>query len=131
MSDDETTKRTLAEILEEAVYRGMRRALADTAPESEPMLITVTEAARRVGISRALAYELIRKQQFPFKRLGSKPRVPVKALEQWVTEDWIAAQQAAGTALPAARTRKHRPPDRTRPPLTLKDRGQKLDLDLD
>lgn len=49
-----------------------------------PLLITVAEAAQRVGLSRTTVYDLIQAGKFPHKRIGRCIRVPVKALEAWV-----------------------------------------------
>jgi excisionase family DNA binding protein len=58
------------------------------------MLLTVTEAARLLRISRNLCYELIAQKQLPHIRLGRRILVPRYGLEQWIA-------QTAG--LPAAR----------------------------
>ena len=43
-------------------------------------VMSVTEAAELLGISRALAYELARSQRLPVVRLGRRLVVPRKAL---------------------------------------------------
>lgn len=48
-----------------------------------PLLISVAEAAKRVGLGRTTVYQLIDAGKFPHKRIGRALRVPVKALEQW------------------------------------------------
>lgn len=53
----------------------------------EPLLITVREAAARVGLSKDTVYHLIARGKFPYKRVGSVIRVPVKALEKWAEPD--------------------------------------------
>lgn len=55
--------------------------------QNEPLLITVREAARRVGLSKDKVYDLIAAGQFPYKRIGGVLRVPVKALERWAEPD--------------------------------------------
>lgn len=45
------------------------------------LTLTVEEAARLLGISRALAYELVARRQLPSIRLGRRIVVPRRALE--------------------------------------------------
>lgn len=49
-------------------------------------VMTVTEAAGLLGISRALAYELARSQRLPVVRLGRRLVVPRKALVFWLEQ---------------------------------------------
>ncbi len=49
--------------------------------ENERLTLTVDEAAQVLGISRALAYELIARRQIPSLRLGRRIVVPRRALE--------------------------------------------------
>lgn len=55
----------------------------------EPLLISVEQAASRIGLSRSRVYELIDAGQFPHKRVGRRLLVPVKALERWAEEDAV------------------------------------------
>jgi excisionase family DNA binding protein len=57
-----------------------------TPTHAPPLLITVAEAARRVGLSRPTVYQLIDAGKFPHKRIGRCLRVPVKALEKWAED---------------------------------------------
>ena len=50
----------------------------------QPMLLTVTEAARLLRISRNLCYELIAQKQLPHIRLGRRILLPRYGLEQWI-----------------------------------------------
>jgi excisionase family DNA binding protein len=43
--------------------------------------LTVEEAGALLGISRTLAYELVRRGEIPSLRLGRRVVVPVRALE--------------------------------------------------
>lgn len=45
------------------------------------LTLTVEEAAVLLGISRGLAYELVRRGEIPALRLGRRVVVPVRALE--------------------------------------------------
>jgi excisionase family DNA binding protein len=46
--------------------------------------LTVEEAGTRLGISRTLAYELVRRGEIPSIRLGRRVLVPIRALERLV-----------------------------------------------
>jgi excisionase family DNA binding protein len=46
--------------------------------------ITVTEAARLLGISRTTAYEAARRGELPTRRLGHRLVVPVPWLINWL-----------------------------------------------
>jgi excisionase family DNA binding protein len=48
-------------------------------------MMSVTEAAKAFGISRAKIYELTRTPGFPTITLGRRRLIPVKALEEWLT----------------------------------------------
>lgn len=48
------------------------------------LLLTVSEAARVLRISRNLAYELVARGDLPAVRLGRVIRVPRHGLEQWI-----------------------------------------------
>ena len=48
------------------------------------MTLTIEEAGALLGISRALAYELVKRGELPSLRLGRRVVVPRKALEEFV-----------------------------------------------
>ncbi len=48
------------------------------------LTVTVEEAGALLGISRSLAYELVRRQELPSLRLGRRIVVPVRALEDFL-----------------------------------------------
>jgi len=50
---------------------------------------TVTEAANVLGISRALAYELVARDELPSIRLGRRIVIPAAALKAVLEEQWI------------------------------------------
>ena len=56
------------------------------------LTLTVEEAAAVLGISRALAYELVRRGEIPSVRLGRRIVVPVRALHA-VLDDASNAQE--------------------------------------
>lgn len=50
----------------------------------ERLLLTVEEAARRLGIGRSLAWRLVRSGELPSVRLGRLVRVPERNLQVWL-----------------------------------------------
>jgi len=52
--------------------------------ERVPLTLSVTEAARLLGISRAFADELVARGELPSLRLGRRVVAPRRALEQLV-----------------------------------------------
>ena len=48
------------------------------------MTLSIDEAAAVLGISRALAYELVRRGELPQLRLGRRVLVPRRALEDLI-----------------------------------------------
>ena len=51
------------------------------------LMISVEEAARLLGISRNLAYDLVRQGRLPHVRLGRRILVPRFGLEQWLAQE--------------------------------------------
>ena len=58
--------------------------------DTERIAISVTEAARLLGLSRPTVYKLIRREDFPVIRVGSRTLIHRDKLEMW------AAAQAEG-----------------------------------
>jgi excisionase family DNA binding protein len=54
---------------------------------SEPLLLSVREAARSLGISRNLCYQLVAEGRLPNVRLGRRVLIPRWGLEQWITQE--------------------------------------------
>jgi excisionase family DNA binding protein len=52
----------------------------------ERLTMSVEEASEALGISRSLAYELVRRGVLPSLRLGRRIVVPVRALEELVDD---------------------------------------------
>lgn len=48
---------------------------------SKRLVLSVTEAAEVLGISRTLAYELVGRQELPSMRLGGRIVIPLGRLE--------------------------------------------------
>ncbi|MFN8517053.1 MAG: helix-turn-helix domain-containing protein [Thermomicrobiales bacterium] len=55
-----------------------------TGVTGERLLLTVEEAARRLGIGRSLAWRLVRSGELPSVRLGRLVRVPERNLQAWL-----------------------------------------------
>jgi len=53
-------------------------------PELDRLTLTVEEAAELLGISRGLAYELVKRGELPRLQLGRRVVVPRKALEDLI-----------------------------------------------
>ena len=51
----------------------------------EPMLLTISDVAVKLGLGRTKVYALIRDEDLPVVKFGTATRVPIKELEQWVT----------------------------------------------
>jgi excisionase family DNA binding protein len=62
------------------------RTHGPTEDRDEKLLLSVVEAARRLGIGRTLMYELLRSGQMPSVRLGRLRKVPSEAVEEFVSE---------------------------------------------
>ena len=54
---------------------------ADTDTAAQPLVWSVSDAARMLGISRAFAYELIASGKLPHVRLGRRVVVPRRVVE--------------------------------------------------
>jgi excisionase family DNA binding protein len=54
------------------------------------MLLTVTEAAKALAVSRSTAYRLATSGELPSIRIRGMLRVPVAALERWIAEQATA-----------------------------------------
>jgi excisionase family DNA binding protein len=60
----------------------------------ETQTISVLEAARKLGIGKSLAYDSIKRGEIPVIRMGSRFRVPVRALEKLLEEGGKAQADA-------------------------------------
>ena len=65
---------------EERTHATPASAEAQTGAAEERLTYTLTEAARRLGISRALAYEAANRGELPVCRIGRRMLVPRAAL---------------------------------------------------
>jgi excisionase family DNA binding protein len=60
----------------------------ESALDTTTMTYTVTQAAKLLGISRALAYELVRRGEVPSIRLGRSLVIPTVALTAMLEQRW-------------------------------------------
>ena len=52
--------------------------------ESNPLLLTVEEAARRLSLSRTVLYELVLTHQITSLKIGRSRRIPLDALTDFI-----------------------------------------------
>ena len=60
------------------------------------LLVSVAEAAKLLGISRNLCYELVREDRLPHVRLGRRVLGPRQGLEQWIAREAKLRQPETG-----------------------------------
>jgi len=51
---------------------------------TEKLTLSVEEAGKLLGVSRAIAYQLSRRADFPTLRIGKRVLVPKKQLQEWM-----------------------------------------------
>jgi excisionase family DNA binding protein len=65
-------------------------------PTQRRLTLTVEEAAQRLGVSRALAYEAVRRGEIPHIKIGRRILVPTAALEK-LLDSVTPTDEDAGT----------------------------------
>jgi excisionase family DNA binding protein len=63
------------------------------ATTTDRLLLTVEEAAERLGIGKTLAWELVWDGVLPSVRLGRCVRIPLRALEDWIAQTATGGQR--------------------------------------
>ena len=58
-----------------------------SAAEPRRLLMSVTQAAGLLGVSRTSMYQAVRTEQVPIVRLGRRTLIPVEGLQRWVADD--------------------------------------------
>jgi len=53
---------------------------------SQPLLLTVPQVATKLGLSRAMVYNLINREGLPVIHLGRAVRISTASLQKWVEE---------------------------------------------
>lgn len=57
----------------------------DNHKELTPIAISVSEAARLLGVSRPKVYQLMQQERLPSFKVGTRTLIPVADLHKWVT----------------------------------------------
>ena len=58
---------------------------SDTHKELTPIAISVSEAARLLGVSRPKVYQLMQQDELPSFKVGTRTLIPMEDLHKWVT----------------------------------------------
>ena len=58
-----------------------------------PLMLTVTDVAAVLGISRTGAYELVRQEDFPALSIGARIIVPKEQFFRWIQENTGGAKK--------------------------------------
>jgi excisionase family DNA binding protein len=53
---------------------------------SQPLLLTIPQVATKLGLSRAMVYNLINREGLPVIHLGRAVRVSTTSLQRWIEE---------------------------------------------
>ncbi len=61
---------------------------------TEPLALSVTEAAKLLGISRPTLYNLLHREDFPAFKLGGRTLISTEGLREWVRAQAAAAKEA-------------------------------------
>jgi len=64
--------------------------------QMDRLMLKPAEAAESIGVSRARCYELIARGTIPSIRIGGSIRVPVAALQAWISRE--LETRSAGSA---------------------------------
>lgn len=65
-----------------------------TIESEEKLLLTVVEAARRLGIGRTLMYELLDAGEIASVHIGRLHKVPVEALQDFIERRRVAGERS-------------------------------------
>ncbi len=65
----------------------------------DELLVSVEEAARRLGVGRSAMYELLASGQIGRVKVGRRTLVPVQELRSWVDRNVLAVGLAVTTTL--------------------------------
>jgi excisionase family DNA binding protein len=58
-----------------------------TAASETPLVLTVEQTAKLLGISRGLAFAAVRSGEIPSRRVGRRILVPTEQLRRWLHEN--------------------------------------------
>jgi excisionase family DNA binding protein len=68
---------------------------------SQPLLLTIPQVATKLGLSRAMVYNLINREGLPVIHLGRAVRVSTASLQKWVEESARLTQEEQHFSLAA------------------------------
>lgn len=54
--------------------------------QSERLAISVIELAEQLGIGKTIAYQLVKRDDFPSVRIGDRILIPVDGLREWLKQ---------------------------------------------
>lgn len=57
-----------------------------TTLDEMPLIMTVTDVGRIMGISKVKAYELVKTDGFPIIKVGRRITIPKPAFERWLNK---------------------------------------------
>jgi excisionase family DNA binding protein len=86
----------------------------------DPLLISVEEAAKALGVNRSTTYELLAAGELPRVKVGRRTLVPVRALSVWVDRKLLASRMAYSDARITRNARKSSVYQRIAKPLTAR-----------
>lgn len=52
--------------------------------ENKKMALSVAEAAAELGVSRVTMYQIVKREDFPVARIGSRLLIPREKLQRWL-----------------------------------------------
>ncbi len=52
----------------------------------EPLLLTIPQVGKKLGLGRTMIYHLIEREGLPVLRFGRAVRVPADALKEWLKQ---------------------------------------------
>ena len=58
--------------------------MQETTQDTQPLLVTVSQVAKMLSLSRTMIYKLIDIEGLPVVRFGRAVRVSPKSLQQWL-----------------------------------------------
>ncbi len=76
------------------------RMNATVEPNHESSMLTVSEAALDLRISRNLAYELVSQGRLPHIRLGRRVLIPRHSLDEWIVREAGKSESKVISLLP-------------------------------
>jgi excisionase family DNA binding protein len=83
----------------------------------EPLLLDVDEVAAVLGVGRTFVYELLRGEELPHCKLGTRTKIPASALDAYVQRRLAAQTEAERAVVEEVEARlRRRPAGRGRSP---------------